>query len=365
VHIEQLQRLYFNTQKIRVPGVGNAFQKTVNDSYKGEREMSVCELQRNAVTAHKQFVLALKEYRQDVSIAKKRGVKLTREALSATQTEPISVGVGRVYCHFLAQLKIKELLAEEPQAPMQAKQDTSVKVPADTARITRHAPLKVDSHRAAPAPKAATWKVDSVPLSSAAQRAPSAGGIVRSFGKPAAPPSRGNPPALAQSGDTAPPGGGMAMPNEAIPGQVESARLRLTDALRNISAYEVEIQKKFALAAACFVLVLLGAPIALRFPRGGVGLTIGVSLVVFGLYYVGLIAGESLARRGMMPPVVSMWLANIVFGTIALILLTRMGRETGTSRGGDFGEMVDTIRQKLFRRPARGGRRVVIKRVEP
>lgn len=148
----------------------------------------------------------------------------------------------------------------------------------------------------------------------------------------------------------------MAMPVEVIPGQVESARLRLMDAFRNISAYEVEIQKKFALAAACFVLVLLGAPIALRFPRGGVGLTIGVSLVVFGLYYVGLIAGESLARRGMMPPVVSMWLANLVFGAIALVLLARMGRESGSSRGGDFSELVETIRRKVFRRPPRARR---------
>jgi lipopolysaccharide export system permease protein len=139
-----------------------------------------------------------------------------------------------------------------------------------------------------------------------------------------------------------------------IPGQVESSRLRLMDSLRNINLYEVEIQKKFALAAACFIFVLLGAPIALRFPRGGVGLTIGVSLVVFGLYYVGLIAGESLARRGMMPPVVSMWLANFLFGTIALILLARMGMESGSSRGGgDVREILDSIRHKFRRKSSR------------
>jgi lipopolysaccharide export system permease protein len=113
----------------------------------------------------------------------------------------------------------------------------------------------------------------------------------------------------------------------------------------------VEIQKKFALAAACFIFVLLGAPIALRFPRAGVGLTIGVSLVVFGLYYVGLIAGESLARRGLVPPFVSMWLANVVFGVLALILLARMGRETGSSRG-DFREVIDNLKYRFKRKPA-------------
>jgi lipopolysaccharide export system permease protein len=364
-HIEQLQRLYFNTQKIRVPGVGNAFQKTQNDNYKGEREMSVCEMQRNAVTSHNQFVSALKEYRQDVAIAKKRGVKLTKEALTVTQTEPISVGVGRVYCNFLSQLKIKELLAEEPRAQTPVKQDTSVKVFADTSRVVHQGPLNVDSLRRFFAPKnAVTGKFTPAPSKGLILPAPTEGRTPATVRKPTVPPPLGTPPALAARGDTVPPGGGMAMPNEVIPGQVESARLRLMDALRNINLYEVEIQKKFALAAACFIFVLLGAPIALRFPRGGVGLTIGVSLVVFGLYYVGLIAGESLARRGMMPPVVSMWLANLLFGTIALILLARMGRESGTSRGGDFSEMIDTIRQKLFRRPPRAGRRGVTTSVE-
>jgi lipopolysaccharide export system permease protein len=126
--------------------------------------------------------------------------------------------------------------------------------------------------------------------------------------------------------------------------------LRVVDTLHSLNRYDVEIQKKFALAAACFIFVLLGAPIALRFPRAGVGLTIGVSLVVFGLYYVGLIAGESLARRGMVPPVVSMWIANVVFGLIALVLLARMGKEAGSSRGGDFREMIDNLKYRLKRR---------------
>lgn len=126
------------------------------------------------------------------------------------------------------------------------------------------------------------------------------------------------------------------------------------ETMKSMNRYEVEIQKKFALAAACFIFVLLGAPIALRFPRAGVGLTIGVSLVVFGLYYVGLIAGESLARRGLVPPFVSMWIANAIFGTIALILLARMGKESGSSRGGDFREFLDNLRYRFKRRSPQG-----------
>jgi hypothetical protein len=88
----------------------------------------------------------------------------------------------------------------------------------------------------------------------------------------------------------------------------------------------------------------MGAPIALRFPRGGVGLTIGVSLLVFALYYVCLTAGESLGKRGLIPPVLAMWAANILFAMVAVWLLSKIGREARTARGGDMGEMIDSIR---------------------
>lgn len=123
--------------------------------------------------------------------------------------------------------------------------------------------------------------------------------------------------------------------------------MRVDEARRSENGYEVEIQKKFALAAACFVFILLGAPIALRFPRGGVGLTIGVSLVVFALYYVGLIAGESLARRGIIPPFISMWGANLIFTVLALFLLSRMGNENTSGRGGDIREALKALRSRL------------------
>src|SRR5687767_4486176 len=37
---EQLQRMYFDTELIRVKSVGNEFQKSKSDNFKGEREMS-------------------------------------------------------------------------------------------------------------------------------------------------------------------------------------------------------------------------------------------------------------------------------------------------------------------------------------
>ena len=96
------------------------------------------------------------------------------------------------------------------------------------------------------------------------------------------------------------------------------------------------------------IFVLVGAPIALRFPRGGVGLVIGVSFAIFGIYYVGLIGGETLADKGYLPPWVAMWAANIILLLVGLTLASQMGREASTARGGDFAELLATARTRVF-----------------
>ena len=104
-----------------------------------------------------------------------------------------------------------------------------------------------------------------------------------------------------------------------------------------MNRYDVEIHKKFALAAACIVFVLLGAPIALRFPRGGVGLVIGVSLVVFALYYVGLIAGESLANTRIRHAVLGdVGGERHSHGRRRSCCCAGWARRSSTARGGDL-----------------------------
>jgi hypothetical protein len=64
---------------------------------------------------------------------------------------------------------------------------------------------------------------------------------------------------------------------------------------------------------------------------------------------VGLTAGESLADRGLMSPWLAMWLPNIVLTIIGVFGLLRVSRESGTTRGGDFQEILDGLRHLLGR----------------
>ncbi|HUF75468.1 MAG TPA: LptF/LptG family permease [Longimicrobiales bacterium] len=117
---------------------------------------------------------------------------------------------------------------------------------------------------------------------------------------------------------------------------------------QTVNRYKVEIHKKLAIAFACLVFTLIGPPLALRFPRGGVGLVMAASSVIFSVYWVGLIAGESLADRRVADPAVTMWLSNVVFLLAGLVLASRMGRSAGHTRGG--GRLDDLLARLSGRR---------------
>jgi lipopolysaccharide export system permease protein len=116
---------------------------------------------------------------------------------------------------------------------------------------------------------------------------------------------------------------------------------QLDESIRNFS---VEIHKKYSIAVASLVFVIVGAPLALRFGGGGIGMVIATSMGVFSLYYVGLIGGESLAGRGIVTPVFAMWIMNAVMTVLGLFGLATMGRETSTARSSVWDSLLQAIR---------------------
>ncbi|MFH1763763.1 MAG: LptF/LptG family permease [Gemmatimonadota bacterium] len=128
-----------------------------------------------------------------------------------------------------------------------------------------------------------------------------------------------------------------------------------------LSAIEkrVEIHKKYAIAFACIVFVLIGAPLAVRFPRGGVGMVITASVVIFSIFWASLIGGETLADKGYVSPALAMWLPNLILLPVGILLVRRISTQVATARGGGWDDLVFTLgswMRKPFVRVARGER---------
>ncbi len=92
--------------------------------------------------------------------------------------------------------------------------------------------------------------------------------------------------------------------------------------------YMVEWHKKFSIPVACIVFVILGIPMAIVSSRGGRGVSVGLSVAAFMVYYLFISLGEKLADRGLLEPWLSMWAADIVLGTIGAVLFYSTVQET-------------------------------------
>lgn len=90
--------------------------------------------------------------------------------------------------------------------------------------------------------------------------------------------------------------------------------------LRRMNSLTVEVHKKFSMPVASIIFVFLAAYIGFLMKRGGFGPAFGVSFFVFIVYYVFLISGEDLGKRGVIPPEVGMWWADVFYAFITFLI---------------------------------------------
>ncbi|MEO0185871.1 MAG: LptF/LptG family permease [candidate division WOR-3 bacterium] len=101
--------------------------------------------------------------------------------------------------------------------------------------------------------------------------------------------------------------------------QIEQKISIIKSKLRNRARYLIELNKKFSLAFACLVFLIIGAPLGYLFRKGGIaGLLLGILL--FSCYYILVLTGEEFADRRSFSPFLAMWLPNIILLIPGIIL---------------------------------------------
>ena len=99
----QFNRTFFITNRMRVAGVGNSLERTTNDAYKSDREMTICEMRQAAADARREAGNAALEGRRVIENDLRRLAGLAPRTLSpgmfATDTAPPGL-----YCRLLRRL---------------------------------------------------------------------------------------------------------------------------------------------------------------------------------------------------------------------------------------------------------------------
>ncbi len=81
-----------------------------------------------------------------------------------------------------------------------------------------------------------------------------------------------------------------------------------------------EINEKITLAFSCLVFILLGSPLAIITRRREKSINIGIAILIIITYYPLFIGCEALGIQGYINPAIALWLPNILFGGIGVIL---------------------------------------------
>lgn len=89
---------------------------------------------------------------------------------------------------------------------------------------------------------------------------------------------------------------------------------------KNINRHEVEWQRKFTLSFACLVLFFVAAPLGAIIRKGGLGLPLVVSVILFITFHVISITGEKFAKEGVVSAFQGMWVASAILLPLGIYL---------------------------------------------
>jgi lipopolysaccharide export system permease protein len=292
----QLQQTTFVHNRVRIENVQNQFDLNKGRLYRGEKEMSSCELLDGITdrTWQAKYHLARSEYYTRADLRALSGLPPVMPPAEQQQPKaPEHCGAYRRVEGWFKRLILPQKLAAQ-------------------------SPARVPVQNPVPNP-------------------------------PPAPAQQATAPAVMQTQGQqflVPPPGPQAGARITPLGAVTTTGLMLGDARKTIRRYRVEFHQKIATPLASFCFVLIGMALAIKYPQSGIGLVIGGSLVIFLGFYILLQAGRGIAIAGDLDPAIALYAPLVLFTIGGVLAVNSADREMGTARSaGVFATIADFFRR--------------------
>ena len=113
------------------------------------------------------------------------------------------------------------------------------------------------------------------------------------------------------------------LPQRALNQLIATQRMR-GDA--NVMYALIEKHTRYALPFSAFILTLIGVSLSSRKRRGGIGWNIAVGIALSFTYILFLRFSQMFVYGGTLPPVIALWLPNLIYSVIAAVLYYRASR---------------------------------------
>ena len=88
----------------------------------------------------------------------------------------------------------------------------------------------------------------------------------------------------------------------------------------NIPIYRIEKYVRFMSPFSALILTFIGVIVSSRKTRGGVGFQIALGFLIAFIFIILFIASKSMAETGSLNPILAVWMPNIIFSAVALLM---------------------------------------------
>jgi len=105
-------------------------------------------------------------------------------------------------------------------------------------------------------------------------------------------------------------------------------RLMTDEENHTLRLHRIEWHKKFTLSVACLVFFFIGAPLGAIIRKGGLGVPVIVSVLIFIFYYIVNVSGEKMAKSGQWVIPFGVWLSSMVLAPIGAFLTIKSNNDS-------------------------------------
>lgn len=102
----------------------------------------------------------------------------------------------------------------------------------------------------------------------------------------------------------------------------------MEDGNSQIRRHWLKFWEKITMSLACIVFFFIGAPLGAIIRKGGLGLPVVVSVIIFIIYYIINTAGMKLGRQGSIPVWFGMWLSTIVLAPLGVFFTVKSNNDS-------------------------------------
>jgi Predicted permeases len=130
-------------------------------------------------------------------------------------------------------------------------------------------------------------------------------------------------------------------------GELTFSNMEIQEKQKNIRRHSIEWHRKFALSFACLIFFFIGVPLGAIIRKGGFGMPVVISVLMFIVYYIVDNTGTKMARDGFWPVWKGMWLSSSVLLPIGIFLTYKAVGDSVIMNPSAYIQLIKSGRKRL------------------